>query len=97
MPKRYPTLTPREVMDILQARGFRLHRTVGSHAQYVCLLRDQNRRVTVDLHISQFDDYLLKLMIQQSALTREEFYGSTKDAAKKINLRADAFPIPLKK
>jgi hypothetical protein len=35
-------------------------------------------------------------MIDQSGLTREEFYGSTKETAKKINLRAQEYPIPLK-
>ena len=95
MPRRYPTLTPSEVVAILVARGFKLDRTAGSHAQYMCLLRAQNRRVTVDMHYAQFSDSLLKRMIESSALTRAEFYGSTKEAAKKINIRAEKFPIPL--
>jgi len=37
----------------------------------------------------------IKDMIDQSGLTRVEFYGSTKRTAKKINLRAPEHPIPL--
>jgi hypothetical protein len=38
----------------------------------------------------------IKDMIQQANLSREEFYGSTKRTAKKINLIASDYPIPLK-
>jgi hypothetical protein len=34
-------------------------------------------------------------MIAQSGLTRDEFYGSARDTARKINLRAEEYPIPL--
>ena len=34
-------------------------------------------------------------MIDQSGLSREEFYGSTKEAARKINLLAQEYPVPL--
>jgi hypothetical protein len=34
-------------------------------------------------------------MLDQSGLTREEFYGSVKETARKIGLRADRYPIPL--
>lgn len=96
MPRRYPPLTPDEVIAILVARDFDLDRTAGSHTQYGGLIRGLFRRVTVDLHFHDFDDRAIKRLIAQSGLTREEFYGSTKETAKKINLRAQEYPIPLK-
>jgi hypothetical protein len=47
------------------------------------------------MHYQQLDVKLIKRVIAQSGLTREEFYGSTRDTAHKISLRADEFPIPL--
>ena len=37
-----------------------------------------------------------KVLIDQSGLSREEFYGSTERTARKINLIAPEYPIPLK-
>ena len=96
MPRRYPPLTPEEVIAILLSRGFHLDRTAGSHAQYSGTVRGQFRRVTVDLHYRDLDDRAIKRLILQSGFTREEFYGSTKESARKISLRADEYPIPLK-
>ncbi len=95
MPKKYPPLTPDAVITILRARGFVLHRTRGSHAHYRGHIRGRNRLVTVDLSYNQFDVGRLKDMMDQAGLSREEFYGSTKATAKKINLRAPRYPIPL--
>lgn len=96
MPRRYPPLSPQEVIRILLVRGFVFVRTVGSHRRYQGHVRGQVRSVTVDMHYRQFDAKLLKRMIAQSGLTREEFYGSTKATAHKINLRADEYPVSLK-
>ena len=95
MPKRYPPLAPREVIKILSARGFVHERTTGSHAHYWGRIKGQSRLVTVDMHYPQFDPRLIKRMIEQSGLTRREFYGSTKSTAKKIGLHASEYPIPL--
>jgi predicted RNA binding protein YcfA (HicA-like mRNA interferase family) len=64
--------------------GFERKATRGSHAQYE---NEKRCKVTVDLAVSEFTDFLLKSMISQSGLTREEFYGATRSTAKKINLR----------
>jgi predicted RNA binding protein YcfA (HicA-like mRNA interferase family) len=96
MPRRYPPLTPQEVIAILLSRGFRLDRTAGSHAQYGGTVREQFRRVTVDLHYRDLDNRAIRRLILQSGLTREEFYGSVKETARKIGLRADEYPVPLK-
>jgi len=95
MPKRYPPLSPAEVIKVLEARGFVFVRTAGSHRRYQGHVRGQTRSVTVDTHYQQLDVKLLKRVIAQSGLTREEFYGSTRDTAHKINLHADGYPIPL--
>ncbi|MBI3963173.1 MAG: hypothetical protein HY335_10485 [Deinococcus sp.] len=87
MPKRFPPLTPLDVERILKARGFVLERSVGSHYQYQGMVRGVSRRVTVMASVGQYDDRLIKYMISQSGLTREEFYGATKATARKIGLR----------
>ena len=51
--------------------------------------------MTVDMAYREFSVDRIKDMIDQSGLTRVEFYGSTKRTAKKINLRASGHPIPL--
>ncbi len=95
MPKKYPPLTPEEVIRILKERSFTYTRTTGSHEHYEGIVRGKRRSVVVDLHYGQFTVKLIKYMIGQSGLTREEFYGSTRRTAKKINLRAKRYPIPL--
>jgi len=95
MPRRYPPLTPEEVIAILLARGFFLDRTTGSHAQYGGTIREQFCRATVDLHYRDLDEWMIKRLILQAGLTREEFYGSVRESARKIGLRADEYPVPL--
>ena len=87
MPKKYPPLTPEEVAGILKASGFAYDHTTGSHEYYQGVIHGINRHVTVDRHYREFSDKTLIFMIDQSGLTREEFYGSTKETARKINLR----------
>ena len=58
--RRYPPLTPNEVRDILQAKGFSLDRTRGSHEQWRAIIENQLRVVTVDSHYKILDQSLLK-------------------------------------
>jgi len=95
MPKKYPPLTPDEVIRILRARGFDHDHSRGSHEYYKGIIRGIPRMVTVDVHYKEFDVRMIRFLLSQSGLTREEFYGSTKRTAKKINLRAKEYPIPL--
>ncbi len=95
MPKKRPLLTPREIVAILRARGSVQEHTRGSHAYHVGTTRGRRRRVTVDMAYREFS-VDRKDMIDQSGLTRVEFYGSTKRTAKQINLRAREHPLPLK-
>jgi predicted RNA binding protein YcfA (HicA-like mRNA interferase family) len=96
MPRKYPPLTPKEVIAILRARGFVYDHSRGSHEYYSGILKGKRRFVTVDVSYREFSIQRIKDMIDQSGLTREEFYGSTKGTAKKINLIAPKYPIPLK-
>ncbi len=96
MPRKYPPLTPDEVVRILRVRGFDYDRSRGSHEYYKGIIRGVPRMVTVDLHYRELDARMIRFLISQSGLTHEEFYGSTKQTAKKINLRAKEYPIPLK-
>lgn len=96
MPRAYPPLTPLQVVAILRARGFVLDHTRGGHEYYRGIIRGETRLVTVSTHYKQFSIRLTQRMIAQSGMTREEFYGSTRRTARKINLRADQYPTPLK-
>ena len=94
--KKYPPLTPSEVEAILKKSAFTFKRQVGDHAHFerLATARDPQRRVvTVDRGYSNFDDKILKSMIDQSGMTRSEFYGATKRTALKAGvpiLRATA-------
>ena len=86
MPKRYPQLTLAEVRSILKFNGFEVNNTVGSHQQWVGMIGGERRRVTVDISEAPFDDFLIKSMIRQSGVSRDDFYASTKATAKKVGL-----------
>ena len=87
MPKKYPQLTYEEVVAILKARGFIFKDQRGSHEQYEGTYNNIVRKVTVDVHDSPYDDFLIKSMISQSGMSREYFYSATKTTAKKLNLK----------
>jgi len=86
-PRKYPPLCPREVIKILTARGFRLLRTKGDHRYYHCRRGGRDYLVTVDMGVEEYGPALMKSMIRQSGMTREEFYCTTKRTAKKIGKR----------
>jgi predicted RNA binding protein YcfA (HicA-like mRNA interferase family) len=69
----------------LIAQGFYLKHFVGSHAQYESVRDGKSYKVTVKTNVDEFNDFLMKSMIRQSGLTREDFYSATKSTAKKIN------------
>jgi predicted RNA binding protein YcfA (HicA-like mRNA interferase family) len=74
MPKR-PSLTYRQVTRILRDRGFRLDRQDGSHQQWVGLVRDQPRVVTMIADAKDYAPKTMKSMIRQPVLTEHEWYG----------------------
>lgn len=84
--RKYPPLTPEEIVAILIARGFILHHTKGDHRYYGHVVKGKKRVLQVDMGNPAYSDNWLKLVITESGMSREAFYCSTKSAAKKINL-----------
>jgi predicted RNA binding protein YcfA (HicA-like mRNA interferase family) len=84
--RRYPPLTPTEVVAIVTELKFSFKRQDGSHRQYERAADSDRPRsvVTVDMSVASFAEYLIKSMIRQSNHTREEFYGATDRTGKKI-------------
>lgn len=84
MPRGWPPLELREVLDILQALGFTYQNSRGGHDFYIAERGGQKRKVTVDPKCAPFSVYLLKSMCKQAGCNRGEFYGATERTAKKI-------------
>jgi len=72
MRRKYPPLTPDEVIRILKARGFAYHHTTGSHEYYLGTIRGATRRVTVDGHYREFSDKLIILTRTRSLRLQAE-------------------------
>lgn len=68
---RLPALRPREVARALERAGFSLRRTTGSH--YLYTHPDLPRPVSVPFHPGTIKSGLLREIIKQAGLTREEF------------------------
>jgi predicted RNA binding protein YcfA (HicA-like mRNA interferase family) len=86
--RKYAPLPPSEVVAILISLGFKLDRQKGSHAHYVCEKTGKYPRslVTVAMSCQEFDDGLMKSMIEQSNRSRELFYGATRRTARKASV-----------
>jgi len=75
---QYPPLDRRQVESILKALGFSVKRQKASHAQWEGYTKGQRCIVMVDHLKSKKEKYghkLLGRMIQQSGLTKKEFYS----------------------
>lgn len=86
MPRKYPPLKPREIIRILKKRGLVLHHKEGSHHYYEGYTKGKPRVVQVDKNFEDYSGYWLEVVIDQSGLSGEEFYASTRTTAKKINV-----------
>jgi len=84
LPKRYPPLTPGNVIEILVNLGFVKVAQEGSHQKYRKTVDGISRSVTVDIKYPDYSVSLIKSMISQSGVSREEFYRATKQTGKKI-------------
>lgn len=82
----YPSLTPGEVCDVLQALGFSFKRQKGSHRHYERAAEGARLRtvVTVDMAVAEFWSDLMKSMVRQSGFDRDAFYSATKATKKKL-------------
>lgn len=84
MPRGWPPLDAREVVEILTALGFAYTRSAGGHDFYEAVRKGTKYKVTVDPHVAPFGPYLLQSMCSQAGCSRKEFYGATRKTAKKI-------------
>lgn len=73
----------------MNSLGFIHHNndTVGSHEKWRGVINGKKQIVTVDKKYKDFDGTIIKSMINQSGVTREEFYCATRQTAKKINMK----------
>ncbi|OGP20063.1 MAG: hypothetical protein A2054_01320 [Deltaproteobacteria bacterium GWA2_55_10] len=91
MGRKFPLLTRPQVEAILTALGF-LKKKAGSgssHTQWEAYINGQRRIVTVkklSRDTDQYSDFLMRSMIEQSGLTKEEFYLADSKLAKKLGL-----------
>ena len=68
-----------------------MSRQAASHQQWAGEWGGQRRIVTLDVKYREIGDpRLLKSIIRQAGMTREEFYCSTERTARKINQRPQA-------
>lgn len=78
MGKTYPPLDRRQIEFILKKLKFTPKRKKASHTQWEGYTEGQRRIVTVDHLKSRQEKYghkLLKSMIDQSGLSKEDFYS----------------------
>ncbi len=68
---RMPVLKPREVIAILEKAGYYIDHTAGSH--YIRRHPDHSGRITVPYHAKDVKRGVLRSIIEQSGLSREEF------------------------
>ncbi len=78
MGEKFPPLDRQQVEQILTKAGFTVKRQKASHAQWEGYVNGKRRIVTVDHMKSKKEKYghrLLGKMIEQSGLTKQEFYS----------------------
>lgn len=85
--RKFPPLTPAEIIAILIARGFTFHHSEADHNYYYCEVKGKKRVMQIDTGNPLYSDYWLKQTIKETGMTREQFYGSTKSTAKKIGCK----------
>jgi predicted RNA binding protein YcfA (HicA-like mRNA interferase family) len=69
MPK-FPSLTPQQVIKILEKKGFVLDRSKGSHRIY--FHPETRRRVVVPFHRKDLPQGTLREILKQAGVEREE-------------------------
>lgn len=69
MPK-FPALTSRQVIKVLEARGFVLDRSKGSHRIY--FHPETRKRVVVPFHRKDLPQGTLREILRQAGISREE-------------------------
>ena len=69
MPK-FPSLTPQQVIKILESRGFVLDRSKGSHRIY--FHPETRKRAVVPFHRKDLPQGTLREILRQAGINREE-------------------------
>ena len=69
---KFPALTPRKVIKVLEKAGFVFKRQKGSHRLYA----KGRRQVTIPYHHKDLKTPTVNSIIEQSGLTKEEFLAS---------------------
>ena len=72
MSSRVPALTPREIIRVLERRGFFVHRIVGSH-HVLKHPNDPHIRVVVALHRRELHPGTIRRIIKDAGMTTDEF------------------------
>ncbi len=85
--RKYPPLTPKQIENILLSRGYNYFKSQGDHNFYICEVGGKKHVAQIDMRASEVQGHWLKLTIEQSGMTRKQFYCSTKQTAKKIGLK----------
>ena len=85
--RKYPPLTPLEIEDIILRRGFEHYKNSGDHRFYVHEVKGKKHIVQIDMGNPLYEGHWLKLVIEESGMTREQFYCSTKSSARKLGLK----------
>ena len=67
----FPSLKPKEVVQIIQKIGFEFDRQKGSHAVYY--RQNDKRRVVVPMHLKDLKPGTLRGIIYDTGLSFEEF------------------------
>ena len=81
----YPALSYRHIIRILRRNKFQLDRQDGSHQQWVGYIKGKHRVVTVIAHKKDYAPKTMRAMIEQSGLTKKEWYESLRRETKKAN------------
>lgn len=84
MPKQYPPLSYRETIAILEALGFSVKATKGSHEQWEGTITGVARKVTL-VKGEDFDERDIRSHIKQAGVNRKAYYNATTRTSKKIN------------
>lgn len=85
--RNFPPLTPSQIIQILLARGYFLDHKKGDHRFFVKNDNGIKRTAQVDMGCPEYDKTLIPLLLNETGLSRVEFYASTKKTAKKINVK----------
>ena len=71
MSDRLPAVTPRQLIQVLEGRGWQLVRTRGSH--HVFTHPDFPNRMVVPVHGRELKRGIMSAIIKDAALSQEEF------------------------